>query len=189
MESGEGALGRQPGTYVSLPDEDLVRLAARDREAFVCLYLRYVQRVYSYVAWRIGRREAEDITADVFMRALEGMGRFQPERSFRAWLFGIAHHRVSEYLRKRKPGALLDDHLAGTQGDPEEISLAAERVAMARSLVAELPTQHREVIELRYWAGLPIREVAHLTGRSEGAVKVLIHRILRGMKDKLEERR
>jgi RNA polymerase sigma-70 factor (ECF subfamily) len=167
-------------------DEALAKIARHEREAFIYLYQRYVDRIYSYLAWKIGRQPAEDVTADVFVCALEGIHRFQPDRSFKAWLFGIARHQVSGYMRKSRNRDLPCHADTGEADDPEQLSLQAEQRALARSLVARLPEQHREVMELRYWGELSIRDVAQIVGKREGTVKVMIHRILKSMKDQLE---
>lgn len=178
---------------MSPSDEALARRAGEEREAFMALYQRYIAGIYSYVVWKLGSTYAEDVTSDIFMCALEGIHRFRPAGSFRAWLFGIARHRVNRYyryLKKRGRARPLQDveeqRTPGNEGDPEHTVMEMERAARLRTLVANLPEPHREVIELRYWAGLPIREVASLVGKSEGAVRVLIHRTLKILRDQWE---
>ncbi|MBI4220353.1 MAG: sigma-70 family RNA polymerase sigma factor, partial [Chloroflexi bacterium] len=149
-------------------------------------YQRYVARIYSYMVLKTGRQDAGDLTADVFTRALEGIRRFQPDRSFQAWLFGIARNRVREHMRGSHMVLEQTEVAAGHADDPEEFALSEERIRLARSLVASLPSPQREIIELRYWAGLPIQDIARIVGKSEGAVRVVIHRTLHGMKRQLE---
>ena len=168
-------------------DEALAQIARLDSEAFVTLFRRHVAWVHSYAVWKVGREEAEDIVSDVFLRALDGIHRFKPSRSFKAWLFGIARNRVREHFRKRTQ--TLPEERLYNQGNPsaEEVVLEAERITYVRRLVGRLPRLHREVIELRYWAGLDFREISQLLGKKEGTLRVMVHRILARLRASLGE--
>ena len=90
-------------------DESLAEMAATDREAFIALYHRHVRSIYAYMVVRVGPDQTEDLTADVFVRALEGIHRFDAARSFRPWLFGIARHVVFMFYKKHKIETSIDD--------------------------------------------------------------------------------
>ena len=159
----------------------LVQLAKqRDEAAFSKLYETYFDRVYRYVALKIGdRMEAEDITQQVFLNALKSISSYEiKETPFSAWLFRIAHNQMVDYLRKKtkRPSIPLEDAPPQTGGeDPEEITedkFDIERVTEAAKTLTDL---QREVISLRFASELSITEAARIMGKSEGAIKALQH--------------
>jgi RNA polymerase sigma-70 factor (ECF subfamily) len=171
-------------------DEELALQVLKSRDAFLTLYLRYVNGVYSYFTWKFGSTDAEDLTSDVFLRVLEASSKFQRGRNWRAWLFGIARNRAMEFSRQLKRSAKA----APSEGSGEHALSAADTAERAeeentiRRMVEALPQQHREVIELRYWAGLSFPEMAQVLDRREGALRVQMHRILQILRRELRDR-
>ncbi|KTB48153.1 ECF subfamily RNA polymerase sigma factor, BldN family [Dehalogenimonas alkenigignens] len=158
----------------------IARAQARDAEAFGRLYEAYFDRIYRYVALKIGSRsEAEDLTQQVFMNALESITSYKVrEVPFSAWLYRIAHNQVVDCLRKRsrRPTLELDESLP--LPSEEDIAAETELKLETRELIEALkkltPSQ-QEVITLRFGAEMPITEVARLLGKTEGAVKAMQH--------------
>ncbi|MEX0761307.1 MAG: RNA polymerase sigma factor [Dehalococcoidia bacterium] len=171
-----------------LSDEVLAASVVENRDAFRTLYLRYVHQVFSYFTWKFGSGTAEDLTSDVFVRALRMADKFQSGKSWRAWLFGIARNRSMEYWRERSRHQRQPDRREEPNQNPEHIVIQTERAESVRELLAAIPDKSREIVELRFWAGLSYREVAEIVGKSEGALRVDVHRVLRSLKDVLEER-
>ena len=107
-------------------EQQMLIEARRDPAAFRVLYLRYLPRVYAYVAYRVGREaDAEDLTADIFINVVEGLKGFEDrgEGAFAAWLFRIAHNRVSQFYRQQgQPAVSLDDlpDIASESPTPED---------------------------------------------------------------------
>lgn len=134
----------QPGQARSGPvsDEVLAQSAIADRAAFIELYRRYVDSVYSYFSWKLGRAVAEDLVSDTFERALMTLNRFDARRRWRPWLFGIARHVSREHARRhqREPVTTGEpvDPVAESPG-PEQAALEDERVAFARKLSPPSP--------------------------------------------------
>lgn len=161
-------------------EESLVgRAREGDQEAFAQLYEEHFARVYRYVALRIGNRtEAEDMTQQVFLNALQSISSFKWQGiPFAAWLFRIARNQVVDYFRKKKkqPVALFDESLLKSDSNPQqmaETSLDIERLLLATE---RLTAAQREVISLRFAGGLAIAEVAKMMGKRQGAVKALQH--------------
>ncbi len=154
----------------------LIEAAQKNPSRFADLYEANFALVYAYVAHRVGKREeTEDITADVFERALKNIGRFQWRGApFAAWLFRIAANSISD--RRQRAGREQVDPA------PEPVDEAAgqeiERRAMLFELVEGLPDDQRQVIVQRFLEQRSIREIAQMMGRSEGAVKQLQFRAL-----------
>lgn len=159
-------------------DAALVARAQHDRHAFGALYDRYFDAVYRYCFVRLGGAEwAEDAAHQVFVRALEGVSRYQESGRFRSWLFTIAHNVVVDELAMR-PQRLTHDELdrfTDPTPGPEADALAAVELQRVRSALAQLPPDQQRAIELRV-AGLTGREIARELGRSHEAVKMLQQR-------------
>jgi len=179
-----------PGTDAERPidspvEEGLVLEQARaDPTRFAPIYERYFSRVYRYCLRRVDRPEdAEDLACLVFIRALAGLRAYQGG-SVAAWLFRIAHNAVANHLRDRRPHAPLDHltEISTNMSDPGEQALARllreeERQRIAH-LVARLPHDQRELLALRIAGQLSAREIGAVLGKSEGAVRVALHRVL-----------
>ena len=155
------------------------RAKQQDKEAFAQLYEAHFDKIYRYVVIRIGNKtEAEDVTQQVFLKALKSISSFRWQGvPFSAWLFRIAHNQVVDYFRKNKKRVTvpLDESLVSHEGDPQS---TAERKLDIEQLVdatKQLTGAQREVISLRFAGELPVAEVAKIMGRSEGAVKALQH--------------
>jgi len=163
-----------------LNEPDLVRrVQAGDREAFAVLYDKYFNKIYRYTALKLGDRlEAEDMTQQVFIKALKSISSFKwRDVPFSAWLYRIAHNQVVDYFRKKARHATtpLDDVIIVSNEDTQrsvEFKLRIEEVGVA---MQQLTPAQQEVISLRFAGEMHIAEVAEAMGRSQGAVKALQH--------------
>jgi RNA polymerase sigma-70 factor (ECF subfamily) len=160
-------------------DENLARRAMGDETAFVTLYRRHVGRVHSYASWKVGTEDAEDVTAEVFMRAIEGIAGFRGDASFKTWLFGIARRIIAQHFRAQNKMSFDEVLDIPDELDIEEIHLSNERAELVQSLVSRLREPYRDAIELRYWAGMDTREIAVVLGKKVGAIRVTLHRAIR----------
>jgi RNA polymerase sigma factor (sigma-70 family) len=135
-----------------------------------------VRRVYAYVAYRVGDgHTAEDVTSEVFVRALRYRDRFDPRKGEPvAWLFGIARRCVAEALAAQAPSS-TDDFDVAAPGDLEADAL--RRIDLARAL-ATLDERDRELLALRYGGDLTARQMAELAGSRTNAIEVALHRAL-----------
>ena len=169
----------------------LVRAALERPELFGAVYQRHVDAIYRYLQLRVGFDEAADLTQQVFLKALSALPKYQPKGApFSAWLFRIARNLATDHRRvsHRKPDELLPDIMpSGVAGAPEEAALQMEQQARLRSLLRELNAEKRELLAMRFAAGLSSREIAAVIGKSEAAVKKQLSRILRTLKEKYGE--
>jgi RNA polymerase sigma-70 factor, ECF subfamily len=156
----------------------LVAAAQKDPSRFAELYDHNFERVYAYVARRIGNRaEAEDITSEVFHQALANLGRYEWRGvPFVAWLLRIAANAVADRWNRaaRESGHPPPDRPSHAEVSLEEV---ADRARLFR-LVSTLPVDQKSVIEMRFAQEKSIREIAQAMGRSEGAIKQLQFRAL-----------
>lgn len=171
----------------------LVRRAIAEPAAFAALYDYYFPRVYNYIRYRIQDAQAtDDLTAEVFERLLRNLGKYRSERApFSAWVFAIARHAVSDYLRtQRYKGWLSLDFLHDQPAEaatPEDH--AAEQDIQHRLLAAlqELDERERDLIALKFTGGLTNRQIAAMTGLRESNVGVILYRATRKLKVMLTE--
>ena len=163
----------------------LVKRAQKgDLDAFGVLYQRYVDRVYRYMCVRLGDpAEAEDLTAEVFLRALEKLDSFRWRGvPFGAWLFRLAHNIAVDYWRKRRPLHSLGAVSAGHNGDVEKRLEREALIQEIRDALELLTPLQQQVLTLRFAAGLSIAETARVMGKREGAVKNLQHKALKALR-------
>ena len=164
-----------------MPDEEsLVRRAREgDQQAFAQLYEENFDRIYRYIAVRIGdRTEAEDMTQQVFLKAIQSISSFKWKGvPFAAWLFRIAHNQIVDYFRKKTKRATvpLDESLAVSGDDPQQLVEQNVDIEQLISATEKLTSAQREVISLRFAGELPIAQVAKIMGKTEGAIKALQH--------------
>jgi RNA polymerase sigma-70 factor, ECF subfamily len=199
-------------------DRGLVEAARRDPGKFDALYRKYLAQVYSFAFYELrDHHAAEDATERVFMQALAGLPRFEervdefiasrataavadPARpageaadfsTFRIWLFRIARNVIANERRRdrRRPVSPLEA-ASGVPAPDDVAELAAAREAndWAWRAVERLPEDRRRVIVLRFVNEMSTAEIAAILGRSEGAVRVLLHRALRSVAEDLRGR-
>ncbi|MBV9280667.1 MAG: RNA polymerase sigma factor [Chloroflexi bacterium] len=165
---------------VEAPPE-LIARARHDRAAFGELYDLYLPRVYGLCRTYSGsREEAEDLTAETFERALAAIGRYEDrDIPLSRWLLRIARHVILNHARRAGRTAALGDQalLLPAESDLDDW----EEAHWLRAHVQALPDDQREVVRLRFYEDQPFRDVAARMGRSEGAVKQLLRRALRGL--------
>jgi len=177
-----------------MDDEALERLVTEakggDPWAFGRLFDEFHDPVYRFIANRVNRpTDAEDLTQLVFVKALEALPRYEQRGvPFGGWLFRLARNTIIDHARTRHDHAELDaaaDRAADDAG-PEEITLLrGDLDAVARAL-AELTPDQREVIELRFFAGLSAREAAEAMGKQEGTIRGLQFRAIAAMRRSLD---
>jgi RNA polymerase sigma-70 factor (ECF subfamily) len=170
-------------TAVKAEDDDALLLAQakRDRQAFAALYRRYVDPVYRYCDRCLGSHElAEDATSLTFTKALAALDRCHDD-AFRSWLFAIAHNVIVDMRRRQRNVGSLDEAAEVAdrvqEHSPEAHALANDDARTIRTLLGTLPDDQRQLLELRL-AGLSDAEIAHVLGRSHGAVRMSQYRAI-----------
>lgn len=170
-------------------DPALVLRAQRgDQGALAIVYECFFDRIYRYVLARIGSvPEAEDLTEEVFIRMLRSLGTFEPQTGneavgFSAWLFRIAHNLIVDRVRREASFREAQVFLVrGSAEDADEIEAELDRRWDQQELaaaVAQLTDSQRDVITLRFAAGLSVAETAAVLGKQPGNVKALQHNAL-----------
>ena len=174
---------------LSTDAELVLRVKAGDHSAFAQIYERYAVPIFRYIYFRVGEVElAEDIQADVFVRMLEGIDRYEDRGwPISAWLYRIAHDRTIDAIRRtcKRRFVSLEQWEGSCEGPEHTVSARLETEELRRTMNA-LTQEQRDVIMLRFIAELSIQEVAVRLGRSEGSVKALQHRGIQSLARRLQ---
>ncbi len=162
-------------------DTELVRAARRDRAGFARLYRRWVGDVYRYCLSHTGdAAAAEDLTTQVFLDVLQALPRYVERGSFGGWLFTIARRRWVDFVRREPASVPIDDLplVDRAERDPLAAALDAERIRQLQRLLETLEPDDQDLLRLRFAAGLTFSEIGQTLGRSEGACKMALGRLL-----------
>jgi RNA polymerase sigma factor (sigma-70 family) len=161
-------------------DEELMTaIAAGDGAALAALMARWQHRLLSFLWRRSGGRDVEDLFQETWLRIVRGAAGFDPRRRFSTWMFQVALNVARDAFARRPPeapeAAALAEVVAPAVGPARDAALTVE------SLLATLPPDHREVVELRYLAELSEAETAEVLAIARGTVKSRLHHALRKM--------
>lgn len=168
--------------------QDLVRRAQEgDTDAFGRIYDNYFDSIYRFTAFRVPAEVAEDLVADIFVKAWEKLHTYKLQKNvpFGAWIFRIARHTLIDSYRTQQTVEEVPEDIE----DNDILNRAETRVKrnhllkMVRGAMDELPRRYQEVLQLSYVAELPNEEVARVLKMRSGAARTLKFRALR----KLEE--
>ncbi len=176
--------------------EYVQRCADGDQEAAGLLYDVYVARLYRYCLARVSNEaDAEDLAEEIFLKALGAIDRFEwrdlgaSDRSpFGAWLFRIAHNHVASHHRRvavRGPMSEIHEWIPDGKRGPADLAETQITIEEVFRLVDQLPEAQREVIRLRFGAGLNIAETAEALDKRQGNVKVLQHKAVKRLRSML----
>ncbi len=171
-------------------EDQLIERAKGDPEAFGELYDHYVGQIHRFVYSRVRDADfAEDITSEVFLKALRAIGRYKPSgHPFSAWLYQIAINAITDHYRSRKPASDIDEAIGvadpATLPDERVVqSIEAQRVWAA---IDTLPEAQRTAMTLKLGNDLKLAQIGVIMGKSEGAIKLLIHRGMTTVRARLE---
>ncbi len=174
-------------------DSLLGQAAKGDRSAYGLVYDLLFDDLFKYMYWNVASKEdAQDLTAEVFLRALKAIDRFEAARSTaRAWLFTIARNLVIDHHRRkgRRPEAPLETgaDLASDERLEDAVEGAAASEAV-RSCLQELNEEQRQVLTMKFFSHMSNAEVAAVMGKREGAINAMQYRALQAMGKILEQR-
>ncbi len=164
---------------------------SRDPNAFGKLYDMYVDRVYRHLYYRVSNvADAEDLTQQVFLKAWQAIDRYKKTASpFLAWLMTISHNLVVDFYRTRKDKTYLDAEVTADDSalSPEQVAEARYVQQQLRKAILQLPGEQQQIILLRFVEGFRHAEIAASLGKSEGAIRVILHRALVKLRHILEK--
>ena len=168
-------------------ERDLARLATTDIEAFAELYRRHLPRVYRYHVVHVGNtKDAEDLTSQTFIAALEGIHSFRGTGSFAAWILGIASRKRLMFYRGNKLEVPLDSAIHyPSPGLPTDKAVAhqLQLESISRAL-RQISPDRAEALILTYFGGLSNAEAGRVLNKSEAALKMLVSRGLQDLRER-----
>lgn len=171
------------------------RAGSGEAEAFGVLYDRYVDAVYRYVFYRVrNEAEAEDVTSEVFMRALRAIPKYEPRQAFLAWLYRIARNAVIDRSRRRatRQQVTFEDALAHPNADqvvnPDEGLLAGSDASAVRKAMQQLTPLQQEILVLRYVEGYDTKTISKLVGKRDGTIRGIEFRALAALRQLIPSR-
>ena len=168
----------------------VLRAIRRDQEAFGELYDRHVVRVYRHIYYMVGNAaDAEDLSAQTFLRAWEAIERYQVRGApCVSWLLRIAHNLGVSHLRSKRDSSELHDGIVDTKErrDPEWSYQQTAEEELVREAILRLREEQRQVIILRFIEDLDYTEVAEIIGKSVAAIRVIQHRALNSLRKQMK---
>ena len=163
--------------------------ARHDVNAFAPIYEQYCDRIYAYCYRRVGnRQDAEDLTSLIFTRAIASLDSYRGG-TLAAWLFRIARNAVYNHYRDRKTHISLEaEEILLEAHDPQPLDalIASEEQAALAGLLDQLPEDQRDLLALKLAGGLTSQEIGEVIGKSAGAVRVEIHRIILQLREQYQ---
>jgi RNA polymerase sigma-70 factor, ECF subfamily len=174
----------------TLEDEALAQRAAEDFDSFAELYRRYLCPIYRFVRSQVtDDATAEDLTAQVFFKALSSAATYRGDGTYQSWVFRIAHNCVASWRTSSSKVVVVLEQVPESE-DPEPtpaaLAIVDEERSFIRQKVEALPPAQREVVALRYLQDFTIEEIAKVTRRTRGAVRILLHRARSRLRRDLE---
>lgn len=157
--------------------------------AFSKLYELYFDKIYRFAYFRVSHKEiAEDITEEVFIRAFTSLSSLDKASSFESWLYQIARNRIIDYYRAKKQLLPLDDlenTLEYETNVIDNVNLQFDQKIFVKVL-RDLPEEQQTIIRMKFYEDLTNTEIADMTGKTEGAIRVIQHRALTKLKELID---
>lgn len=175
----------------------LSQLRSKDREAFIAVYDSHVKDIHRFVYFKIGRQEeANDLTSMIFLKTWNYIqtNQLEDSKTLRSLLYKIARNAIVDYYRENglKLELSLDDENNPIDVVDEKQDLAQDiadkaNLELIKSKLPLLKDEYREVIILKFVNDLDLSEIADITGKSKGNVRVLLHRALNALRELVTE--
>jgi RNA polymerase sigma-70 factor (ECF subfamily) len=175
-----------------LEEDQIADLAQENVTRFETLFEHYFDRVFHYVFSRTNNRQvAEDLTSQTFLKILEALPRYKNRRPLAAWVFTIARNTLISHYRftfrhptqsLEEAGVIASNPIPLLGGNSKDV----DRYIDLENAINQLSVKDRELLHLKYAAGLSIEEIGDLLGKSPEAIKMAVHRLLRKLEDGME---
>ncbi|NCB20502.1 MAG: sigma-70 family RNA polymerase sigma factor [Clostridia bacterium] len=175
-------------TITNEPKETEYLAAAKsgNADAFARLYDTYIKQIYNFIFYKTMHQQiAEDICADVFLKAWKNLDQFK-SGSFQAWLYSIARNAVIDHYRSSKEIKNIED-CWDLSADEDLLTKTDELIQIERikEIISSLKLLDREILTMRFWQELSFAEIAEYLGKEEGAIKMACMRAIKKLKNKI----
>jgi RNA polymerase sigma-70 factor (ECF subfamily) len=173
-------------------DSELISRAKEgEMEAFGALYERYIDLIFRYLRTRVSEKQtAEDLAEVVFLKAFQSLDRYQ-ERGwpFSSYLYQVARNQLADHYRRQRDEVPLEEaqELEAPTYGLDRAAILDEQIQALQDALEKLPEDYQEIIRLRLLLELPTSDVAAMLNRSEGAIRVLLHRALKALRKQIKQ--
>ena len=174
-------------------DAQLVRAAQQDPSTFEALYRKWLSPVYRYFYFRLGSiKDAEDLTAQVFLKAYQDLPRYRSRGAFSAWLFTIAHARLVDHYRRGGRQAAREVPIGELEipvntGDPNAQAARKDEIEQVFSLLKDLSEKEQTLIRLRFMAELSYKEIGQVLHCKADTARKTLSRLLQRLREQMEK--
>lgn len=165
-------------------------MSLKNYRQYLVLYQQYFDKIYQFVYYRTGRNReiAEDLTSEIFLKALEHFTEFDESLgTFNSWIYRIAQNHITDHYRTNKATVTLED----ASNVPEEVHTVSEvlkikeRYATVMKAIYSLPDTYQEILILKYINQYTNEEIGDIINKSQGSVRVSLHRAIKALIEKL----
>jgi len=180
----------------TFPLERLVLAAKQgDEVAFGQVYDYMFEKLWRYVAFRVSSEDIEDLVSEIWLKVVQSLKKYTPQKgaSFSSWAFRIAHNAVIDYYRKQKEvlGLSTDENdffsnLKDPERTPDVLARLDGEYQDLHQALAQIKPDHREILQLKFLEGFSNTEIAKITRKTEGNIRILQLRALREIKAYLQ---
>lgn len=156
-----------------------------DKQHFPQFYRAHIKQVYKFLLFRLGGRKAmaEDLTQDVFIKALNAFESYDPEKGESAWILTIARNHLINTLQKEREQISLEEieqTMAETTGLAEKMAISYDEQRVLAA-IAQLPEEDANIVRLKHLEGWSYEEIAKLSKKTAGALRIQSHRALKAL--------
>lgn len=182
-------------SFVITSENKVARLVEEAQQgnikAFGKLYDLFVDRVYRFIFFRIGKKEdAEDLTEEIFLKTFKNIATYKQKTDipFEAWLFRIVRNRIIDYYRTRKESASIEqaESVFDTKPGPEEQTVQNIQVQEVLAALVKLPQQYQDIIILKFIEEKSNEEISFILGKSVAHIRVIQSRALKALRQKIK---
>ena len=159
------------------------------KDNFLGYYDKFKNKIFVYFLYRVNfnRELAEDLTSDVFLKALKNFDSFDETKSFQSWIFAIAHNHLVNYYRTAGRETQLFEEQYLTQADTNKVELTYE-LELVMKVINKMEQSDREILLLRFVDELSNSEIAQLLAKEEGAIRTKMSRSLVKLRSMLDKK-
>ena len=168
----------------------IVKAKTGDEEAFTSLYNLFFEKIYRFIYYRVGHKEvAEDLSEDVFVKVFGKIRSIEKEAAFEGWLYQIARNKVIDYYREKKLTVALEDveNTLEYESNLIDVLELKEHQKILLRILKDLSTDQQTIIKLKFLEDLDNAEIAAITGKTEGTIRVIQHRAIIQLQELLEK--
>lgn len=162
---------------------------SNDTQEFTRYYEEFKKPIYNYILYRVSFNQdlAEDLTAEIFIKAYEHMDSYDRARSFKTWIYTIAHNHLINYVTSKKDVLSLDESLEVPSTESgskfgEEVDMQMQ-MDVVHELIQELPAPQRELLTMRFVNDLSNTEIASVLNKEEGAIRTGLSRSISSLRN------